>query len=188
MKKNGKDEKREKEDSLMREEKKVDIEKEFLDVFNELCIGRSSWQVWENLMSAMACALANAIDKTLPTYTAREKEYAKCVEQLGGVEKLRICFRIVVKAFQQKPDQDFLGKLYMRLELRNHWKGQFFTSYDVCKCMAEITIQDNVQKLQNKEWISINDPACGAGATLIAMANTIQLARWDLTIRHKYYL
>ena len=60
------------------------------------------------------------------------------------------------------------------LELGNHWKGQFFTPYDVCRCMAEITIQDNIQNLQNKEWVSVNDPACGAGATLIAAANTFR--------------
>ena len=62
----------------------------------------------------------------------------------------------------------------MSLELGNHWKGQFFTPYDVCRCMAELTIHDNMQKLQNKEWVSVNDPACGAGATLIAAANTFR--------------
>lgn len=40
--------------------------------------------------------------------------------------------------------------------------------------MAEITIQDNIQNLQNKEWVSVNDPACGAGATLVAAANTFR--------------
>ena len=56
------------------------------------------------------------------------------------------------------------------LEL-NHWKGQFFTPYNVCECMAGITINDNMQTLEKQEWISVNDPACGAGATLIAAAN-----------------
>lgn len=36
---------------------------------------------------------------------------------------------------------------------------------------ASITINDNVQTLEKQEWISVNDPACGAGATLIAAAN-----------------
>lgn len=59
----------------------------------------------------------------------------------------------------------------MSLELGNHWKGQFFTPYNVCECMAGITINDNVQTLEKQEWISVNDPACGAGATLVAAAN-----------------
>lgn len=158
----------------MNEEKITGTEKEFLDVFRQLCISRSSWQVWADLMAAMACTLANAVDKSLSRHTAREKEYAECIKRLGGVEKPAKCFAIVVEALERNPDQDFLGRLYMSLELGNHWKGQFFTPYDVCRCMAELTIHDNMQKLQNKEWVSVNDPACGAGATLIAAANTFR--------------
>lgn len=101
-------------------------------------------------MAAMACTLANAVDKSLSRHTAREKEYAECIKRLGGVEKPAKCFAIVVEALERNPDQDFLGKLYMSLELGNHWKGQFFTPYNVCRCMAETssvcmkTAQNNI--------------------------------------------
>ena len=119
-------------------EKIQGTEKEFIKVFQELCYSRSSWQVWADLMAAMACTLANSVDKTEPRYTAREKEYAECIKRLGGVEKPAKCFAIVVEALERNPDQDFLGKLYMSLELGNHWKGQFFTPYNVCECMARM--------------------------------------------------
>lgn len=134
-------------------EKIQGTEKEFIKVFQELCYSRSSWQVWADLMAAMACTLANSVDKTEPRYTAREKEYAECIKRLGGVEKPAKCFAIVVEALERNPNQDFLGKLYMSLELGNHWKGQFFTPYNVCECMAGITINDNVQTLEKQEWI-----------------------------------
>ena len=146
-------------------------EKEFLDIFRQMCYSRSSWQVWADLMTAIACTLANSVDKTLPRYTAREKEYAECIDRLGGVDKPAKCFAIIVEALERNPEQDFLGKLYMSLELGNHWKGQFFTPYNVCECMAGLTINDNLQTLEKQEWISVNDPACGAGATLVAAAN-----------------
>lgn len=60
-------------------EKIQGTEKEFIKVFQELCYSRSSWQVWADLMAAMACTLANSVDKTEPRYTAREKEYAECM-------------------------------------------------------------------------------------------------------------
>ncbi len=148
-----------------------EIQKSFLKVFQEMCYSRSVWQVWADLMSAIACSLANAVDKREKVWTAREKEYAECIERLGGVEKPSQCFAIIVEALDQNPEQDFLGKLYMSLELGNHWKGQFFTPYNVCECMAGLTINDNLQTLENREWISVNDPACGAGATLVAVAN-----------------
>lgn len=93
----------------MREEKITGTEKEFLDTFKELCISRSSWQVWADLMAAMACTLANAVDKSLSRHTAREKEYAECIKRLGGVEKPAKCFAIVVEALERNPDQISLG-------------------------------------------------------------------------------
>ena len=83
-------------------EKIQGTEKEFIKVFQELCYSRSSWQVWADLMAAMACTLANSVDKTEPRYTAREKEYAECIKRLGGVEKPAKCFAIVVEATDQQ--------------------------------------------------------------------------------------
>ena len=40
---------------------------------------------------------------------------------------------IIVMALENEPEQDFLGKMYMNLNLGNHWKGQFFTPYNICK-------------------------------------------------------
>ena len=41
-------------------------------------------------------------------------------------------------------------------------------SYTVCKMMAEMTLNDIVSHVKEHGYITINDPACGAGATLIA--------------------
>lgn len=74
--------------------------------------------------------------------------------------------------------QDFLGKMYMSLNLGNHWKGQFFTPYDICTLMSEITVgSEAVAEAKTRDYISVNDPACGAGATLIAAANTFKRHR-----------
>ena len=158
----------------MNEDKVQGTEKEFLEIFRKMCYSRNDWQVWADLMTAIACSLANAVDRTEPAYSNREAEYKSCIERLGGVELPAKCFNIITMALDKNPEQDFLGKLYMTLNLGNHWKGQFFTPYSVCECMAGITISDNLQKLESKEWISVNDHACGAVATLIAAANTLQ--------------
>jgi len=156
---------------------------EFIKIFKELCYSRTSWQVWADLISCMAICLANSIDKSEPRYSEREKEYEACIKRLGGVDKPAQCFAVIVQALERNPDQDFLGSLYMELELGNHWKGQFFTPYNICECMAEITVKDTVkEEVEKKGWISVNDCACGAGATLIAAANTIR--RKDVNIQN----
>lgn len=153
----------------------VGTEKEFLDEFQKLCYSRSGWQVWSDLMTVIACSISNSIDTSLEHFEPREKEYAACIKRLGSVEVASKMFAIIVMALERNPDQDFLGKMYMTLNLSNHWKGQFFTPYSVCQLMAESTIGDDVQKeIDEKGFISINDPACGAGATLIAAANTFR--------------
>lgn len=152
-----------------------DARKDFLKTFREMCYSRSAWQVWADLINAMACSLANATDRIEPRYSEREKEYAQCIERLGGVEKPAKCFEDLVVALESNPNQDFLGSLYMELELGNHWKGQFFTPYNICELMGRCTIGDGVkQKLREQKYISIGDSACGAGATLIAAANILR--------------
>lgn len=152
---------------------------EFLKIFHEMCYTRSAWQVWADLISATACSLANSTDpdKENERYREREKEYAQCIKRLGGVDKPAKCFAIMVEALEQNPEQDFLGELYMELNLGNHWKGQFFTPYHICDFMAQITERDIEEEIEKKGFISICDPACGAGATLIAAANNAKKAK-----------
>lgn len=152
---------------------------EFLKIFHEMCYTRSAWQVWADLISATACSLANSTDpdKENERYREREKEYAQCIKRLGGIDKPAKCFAIMVEALEQNPEQDFLGELYMELNLGNHWKGQFFTPYHICDFMAQITERDIEEEIEKKGFISICDSACGAGATLIAAANNAKKAK-----------
>lgn len=156
--------------------------KEFLKIFNEMCYSRSGWQVWADLISAIACSMANSVDKSPKRWQAREQEYAECIKRLGGVEKPAQCFACIAETLSDNPNQDFLGELYMELNLGNHWKGQFFTPFSICKMMASITIGKEVtDAIKAKGYIAVNDCACGAGATLIAAANRLH----DLDINYQ---
>lgn len=149
--------------------------KEFLDIFKGLCYARSAWEVWADVICAIACSLSNTADRMPGRYEEREKEYLQCIEHLGSVETVAKLFACITLALDKEPEQDFLGEMYMQLELGNHWKGQFFTPYNVCRCMAEINIGDGVkEEISKRGYVSVMDPACGAGATLIAAANTFK--------------
>lgn len=151
-----------------------DLEKQFLNRFRSLCQTRSSWQVWADFITVAAISLANSVDRHSEDYDKREKEYEDCIERLGGIDVPAEMFGIIVMALEENPEQDFLGSMFMKLELRNHWKGQFFTPYSVCKMMAKINVSEIASTIETKGWASVNDPACGAGATLIAMTNTMK--------------
>lgn len=155
-----------------------DSEKEFLKLFDKLTYSRSAWQVWEDLMTVIACSISNAVDRTPDKFNRREEQYGQAIERLGGVEIPAQMLGIITMALEKDSAQDFLGKLYMNLNLGNHWKGQFFTPYNVCRLMAEINYGDGVQaEVERKGYISVCDPCVGAGAMLIAAANAMRRAK-----------
>lgn len=146
---------------------------EFLKLFNQLCYARQKWQVWADLMEAMACAISNAVDRREEVFQKREERFAQAVGRLGGLEIPSKIFAITTMALEKEPEQDFLGDMYMSLNLGSHWHGQFFTPYEICRLMAEVDLPEVkvLEDLDNRHFITVNDPACGAGATLIAAIN-----------------
>ena len=159
---------------VRRSESIVGTEKEFLDIFKTLCYSRSSWEVWADVITAIACSLSNAIDRSPEHYEPREKEFEQCIKRLGSVEVPAKLLGVIMMALENNPEQDFLGAMYMKLELGNHWKGQFFTPYSVSRMMADVNLGNCVEEVEAKGWISVCDSCVGGGAMLIAAANTMQ--------------
>lgn len=152
-------------------------QKEFMNIFHELCYSRQPWEVWTDVVTMMACSIANAADRTEGRHEKREKEYAECLKRVGSVEKPVQLLAVIVNALEEDPEQDFLGQMYMRLNLGNHWKGQFFTPYNVCRMMAEMNFGAGAKaEAESKGYLSVCDPCVGAGAMLIAAANAMKRA------------
>lgn len=144
---------------------------EFVKTFNKLMTSRAAWEIWADFVTFAAIAISNSVDKE--NAEKREEEYLNTASKYKS-EEMQIfstLFYIVVNAFENNPEQDFLGDLYMALELGNHWKGQFFTPYCVTKVMAATAMDSLAGQVEEKGYITVNDCACGAGATLIAAAN-----------------
>lgn len=147
---------------------KIDSKKEFLRVFNQLTNRHRSWDVWRDFIVMYACALSNPVDKQ--HYDEREALYLRTIKKYNKQEQplFSELAAHTVMALEENPEQDFLGSIFMSLNLGNQHNGQFFTPYHVCELMAEVSMQDSVLKIEKEGYITINDPCCGAGATLIA--------------------
>lgn len=152
-----------------------DHEKEFLRLFNTLTYSRSAWQVWEDLMIVISCSISNAVDRTPEKFKKRETQYERSIKALGGVDIPAQMLGIITMALEENPDQDFLGKFYMNLNLGSHWRGQFFTPYNMCRMISEMNFGDGTKaEIKRKGYMSVCDPCVGAGAMLIAAANTLK--------------
>lgn len=153
---------------VKKSEKHLDHQKEFLRVFRQLTYRHNTWVVWNDFVTMFACALSNPVDKE--HYDEREALYLQIIKRYNKQEQ-PLFYELAahtVMALEENPEQDFLGGIFMSLNLGNERKGQIFTPYHVCVLMAEVTMGNAVQEVKDKGFISINDPCCGAGATLIA--------------------
>lgn len=147
-----------------------DHQKAFLKIFNSLCGRFNRWQVWQDFVMVTAIEISNATDKQ--NAPERTKTYQTIISKYSDAEQEKFAELLgeVIMGMEQNLDQDFLGELYMLCELGNDASGQFFTPYDVCRCMVEISGESN-PAAENAGFFSVADPACGAGALLIAFAN-----------------
>lgn len=150
--------------------------KEFVRIFRRMSQRHSAWSVWRDFIFLSAVAISNAFDKRTGVWHERENRYLRAIKQYGKDERDDIVtlFALTVRALKRNSQQDFLGQLFMELELSDHWKGQFFTPYFVAEMMARATVGDGTdlkKRIDKEGYISVDDPACGSGVMLIAFAN-----------------
>ena len=153
--------------------------KEFVKLFDELTGHQHRWQAWQDMVWLFAASIANSI-KT-PHWEKREERYLEIIRKYDKKRQQifpELFARLVLimdDAVKAGDYGDFLGELYMTLELGNAAGGQFFTPYHVCLMMAEVTYSDQARReIARQGWTSCYDCACGAGATLISMAEVLK--------------
>lgn len=140
-------------------------------LFHSLTGRNTLWQLWADFVAMSAISISNTIDKA---YAEQREQMYMTICKRYNQKELDVFAQIlaeIVMGMEETADQDFLGELYMALELGNDRAGQFFTPYCVCRMMAEINAPGLEDNISRRGWISCNDCAAGAGATLIAFAN-----------------
>lgn len=153
--------------------------KRFENGFRLLTTHRSPYEVWYDLMRLFAIEISNTTTRNMKQFKTvwneREELYKRIAKKYSEKERRLFpqMFALMVMELEENQDQDFLGKMYMSLEIGNKNAGQFFTPYNVCKAMADISIEKKTlaKTIKEKGYASIYDCACGAGATLIAGIN-----------------
>lgn len=101
---------------------------EFAKTFSSLCSSKSSWEVWADFIAMSTTAISNAFDQHGSTHDVREQEYMRTIRRYTDAEQQIFpqLLAITVEALEAEPEQNFLGELFVGLNLGNHWKGQFF--------------------------------------------------------------
>ena len=159
-------------------------QKRFAAIFDSLTGARSRWEIWADFVTMAALEVSNLLDRD--NAPERIKTYQTIASKYKEPELQKFAEMLVelINGMEANPDQDYLGELYMNLDLGNEHAGQFFTPYHVCKMMSAMTFGDDlIAKIKREHCISVNDPACGAGALLVSFAN--ECLRHDVNYQTK---
>ena len=145
--------------------------KEIVKLFDSLTGSRSMWQVFNDCIEMFACALQNQYEFG-KRYNTLESRYLDIIKQYSKeeVKTIVVIFSELIEMADEKPFRDLLGDLYMQLDMGSDALGQFFTPYDVAQLtvMVSINIEEVKKEIDEKGYITVNEPSCGGGANIIA--------------------
>lgn len=143
---------------------------EFIKTFNSIAHHKHRYEVFRDFVTMSAITLHNAVrmDEKL------EAEYLQIIRRYDKSEVEKICqlFALLVSLLNEEPS-DVLGQLFMELDFGSTHIGQFFTPPEVSELIAGLTYGDGLKTL-DKPFISVSEPACGAGGMVLAMVKIMR--------------
>lgn len=125
--------------------------------------GVSRGQAFDDFLTFVRCALAGGTMEE-EYLAAVRKGYGQGTPGERGIDLVAKTFGKLVLAMEET-GQDVLGDIFTG-GITYGEKGQFFTPDPVCQLMADLTVPDE----DDGEPKSVNDPACGSGRILLAVA------------------
>ena len=151
------------------------IVKQMTKVLHSMTHRHDLYRVFSDSMEMLALAVANVCD--LDQFDAREARYLNIAKAYNRDELMQVSQLLALLTEGMEAESyDFLGDLFMSLELGSDARGQFFTPYSLCKITADLTIGDEQvqQALAKRGYVSVHEPAVGAGGLVLAMEESLR--------------
>ena len=148
----------------------------FIKTFNSIALHKHRYEVFADFVKMSAIALHNGVvmDEKL------EAEYLEIVGKYSKEEADKLCKLLanLVVLLQLEP-VDILGQLYMELELNSDNTAQFFSPACIAELMAKISCGNLSEQLKSKPFITVSEPACGAGGMILAFAKEVLQQKYN---------
>ena len=157
------------------------LRKQFIKAFDSLAHHRQRHDVFADFLDMAVCAIRKRTLPPGPAADALEDQYMAVVKRntVEDVRKIPELLTIAALAVQDG-GCDFLGLVAGDLELINGHMGQFFTPYDVSRMIAEMTLDTVDEIIAEQGFVTVQEPACGAGGMIIAAADVIARKGFDI--------
>lgn len=128
--------------------------------------------VFSDFCAMSATAIRNAVDHD--GHQAREDDYLRRITRYTPEQLNRFAHSLALLTLElERSPRDVLGEIYMSLEIAAREQGQFFTPWHICELMAALNFPDAAAQLEDTPFLTLYEPACGAGAMVIAATQTL---------------
>ncbi|HEY2453783.1 MAG TPA: SAM-dependent DNA methyltransferase [Scandinavium sp.] len=158
----------------------IDAERAFLSLFSQTARYYKRHQVFEDFISCSVIAIQNRLHFS----DQREQKYLRIVGRYEKEDVSRFAQLLshVVCGLEAEAG-DFLGNVFMQLELGDKYRGQVFTPWYVGKMMAGLQLGDTDALFRMKPFVTLYEGACGAGCLILAFASVLREAGYS---PHRY--
>lgn len=139
---------------------------DFRKILERLSHRHDTRRIFDAFVRFAACAVAAQ---------TREAEYLEEAKHWDktDLEIFAEALGALVTEMETKPFEDVIGGYYMEFALSSkgqQWNGEYHTSKPICELMAQIIMSD--QQLPAEGPIRVCEPACGAGAMILAVGQS----------------
>ncbi|OAE03975.1 N-6 DNA methylase [Pantoea sp. OXWO6B1] len=138
-----------------------------MSVFRHTARHLRRWDVFSDFIKLAASELDLATIRA-PESMARCRKICERYRP-EGISDLHRLFGLMVSALEAK-FHDFLGAIFMELELGDGRQGQYFTPYSVQSLMARMLMPGVQEAVKREGFFTLSEPTCGAGGMVVAVA------------------
>lgn len=163
--------------------------KEFIKLIHSGDYSRSMYDKFSDMLELGYCAYAKLMAFSSERADALEERYMKVVDRYRKNEReLEMIREVYPKLIGmtwnavQEGGVDFLGAVSSELEILNSHIGQFFTPWSLTRMMAKMIIGSGEgipEVIEGNGFITIGEPASGAGGMVLAAADEVQALGYD---------
>lgn len=155
--------------------------KDFIKIVSELTGSRNHSEVFSDFLELAFCAVAKQTAFTAERADALESRYMDVVKRHKPEYIRRMPELLAIAHLALDTGScDFFGTIAGELGSLSSHMGQFFTPYEVCKLMAGITLTGVEETIEKNGFVTIDEPASGAGAMVLACADVLQEEGYDI--------
>jgi N-6 DNA Methylase len=146
--------------------------KEFIKKLNEREFSKGEREKFLDFVELAFCAFAKRMVEK-ERGDKLEARYMQIVNSYRDKDAVRAYPELIGMVAKNVPHSDFLGEVASEIGALNSKQGQFFTPYTISQLMAKMTLGEKESVIEEKGYITVQEPACGGGGMILAVAETL---------------